>query len=77
MPTDAISPLLTVEGWDLLLSLDPYKEADSLKLNESLRKAGHSPELVAAALTQARLRDKAEAKFGEFAHQMLFTQAYG
>lgn len=75
MSTDAISPLLTVEGWELLSSLGPYKEADSLKLNESLRKAGHSPELVAAALTQARLRAKAEAKFGEFAHQMLFTQA--
>ncbi|MDJ0318764.1 class I SAM-dependent methyltransferase [Arthrobacter antibioticus] len=75
MVHDAISPLLTVEGWELLSSLGPYQEADSLKLNDSLRKAGHSPELVAAALTQARLRDKAEAKFGEFAHQMLFTQA--
>ena len=75
MAPDAISPLLTVEGWELLSSLGPYRESDSLKLNESLRKAGHSPELVAAALTQARLRAKAEAKFGEFAHQMLFTQA--
>ncbi|WP_449373801.1 THUMP-like domain-containing protein [Arthrobacter psychrolactophilus] len=75
MPSDAISPLLTLDGWELLSSLGPYVEADSLKLNETLRKAGHSPELVAAALTQARLRSKAEAKFGEFAHQMLFTQA--
>lgn len=75
MALDAISPLLTSTGWELLSSLGPYREADSLKLNESLRKAGHSPELVAAALTQARLRSKAEAKFGEFAHQMLFTQA--
>lgn len=75
MSHDAISPLLTVEGWELLLSLGPYNEKDSLKLNDSLRKAGHSPELVAAALTQSRLRAKAEAKFGEFAHQMLFTQA--
>lgn len=75
MSTDAISPLLTVAGWELLSSLGPYSESDSLKLNETLRKAGHSPELVAAALTQSRLRAKAEAKFGEFAHQMLFTQA--
>lgn len=75
MPSDAISPLLTLDGWELLSSLGPYREADSLRLNETLRKAGHSPELVAAALTQARLRSKAEAKFGEFAHQMLFTQA--
>ncbi len=75
MAPDTISPLLTPAGWELLSSLGPYREADSLKLNESLRKAGHSPELVAAALTQSRLRAKAEAKFGEFAHQMLFTQA--
>lgn len=74
MSHDAISPLLTVEGWELLSSLGPYVEKDSLKLNDTLRKAGHSPELVAAALTQSRLRSKAEAKFGEFAHQMLFTQ---
>jgi len=75
MVPDVISPLLTVAGWELLASLGPYKESGSLKLNETLRKAGHSPELVAAALTQSRLRAKAEAKFGEFAHQMLFTQA--
>lgn len=75
MATDAISPLLTPAGWELLSSLGPYRETDSLKLNESLRKAGHSPELVAAALTQARLRTKAGAKFGEFAQQMLFTPA--
>ena len=73
MSIDAISPLLSVAGWELLSSLGPYREADSLKLNESLRKAGHSPELVAAALTQSRLRAKAQAKFGEFAQQMLFT----
>lgn len=75
MAYDVISPLLTSAGWELLSSLGPYREADALKLNESLRRAGHSPELVAAALTQARLRARAEAKFGEFAHQMLFTQA--
>ena len=74
MSSDAISPLLSREGWELLSSLGPYKEADALKLNETLRRAGHPPELVSAALTQARLRTKAEAKFGEFAHQMLFTQ---
>ncbi|RAN77517.1 SAM-dependent methyltransferase [Bacillus sp. SRB_336] len=74
MATDAISPLLTVDGWELLSSLGPYSDAGSLKLNETLRKAGHSPELVAAALTQSRLRAKAETKFGEFASQMLFTQ---
>ncbi|MDQ0922665.1 hypothetical protein QF038_001173 [Pseudarthrobacter sp. W1I19] len=74
-PQDQIAPLLTPEGWDLLASLGPYKEETSFELNSALRKAGHSPELVSAVLTQSRLRTKAEAKFGEFARQMLFTQA--
>lgn len=74
MATDAIAPLLTSEGWELLASLGPYQERDAFKLNDTLRKAGHSPELVSAVLTQSRLRTRAEAKFGEFARQMLFTQ---
>lgn len=39
-----------------------------------LRKKGYSPEVTAAALTQARLRSRATAKFGEFANDMLFTE---
>jgi hypothetical protein len=74
-PPDLIAPLLTSEGWELLASLGPYREDEAFKLNESLRKAGHSPALVSAVLTQSRLRTKAEAKFGEFARQMVFTQA--
>lgn len=74
-PQEHLAPLLTTEGWELLASLGRYREADALALNASLRKAGHSPELVAAVLTQSRLRTRAEAKFGEFARQMLFTQA--
>ncbi|GGJ10000.1 class I SAM-dependent methyltransferase [Paenarthrobacter histidinolovorans] len=74
-PQEQIAPLLTTEGWELLASLGPYSEADAFSINASLRKAGHSPELVAAVLTQSRLRTRAEAKFGEFARQMLFTQA--
>src|SRR3954451_10092036 len=35
--------------------------------------AGHAPALVAAALTQSRLRTAARAKFGPFAAGMLFT----
>ncbi|MBW4095736.1 MAG: class I SAM-dependent methyltransferase [Acidobacteria bacterium] len=75
MSADPISALLTAEGWDLLNSLGPYDEKDAFSLNAALRKQGHPPELVAAALTQARLRHKAEGKFGEFARSMLFTQA--
>lgn len=74
-PQEMIAPLLNPEGWELLASLGPYDEDEALRLNASLRKAGHSPELVSAALTQSRLRTKAEAKFGEFARQMIFTQA--
>jgi hypothetical protein len=70
-----IAPLLTTEGWELLASLGPYNEAEAFSLNAALRKAGHPPELVSAVLTQSRLRTKAEAKFGEFARQMLFTPA--
>jgi hypothetical protein len=72
---DLIAPLLTSEGWELLASLGPYREDEAFRLNASLRKAGHSPRLVSAVLTQSRLRTKAEAKFGEFARQMIFTQA--
>ncbi|MFJ6025973.1 SAM-dependent methyltransferase [Pseudarthrobacter sp. NPDC092424] len=74
-PQDQIAPLLTPEGWDLLGSLGPYREDESFGLNAALRKAGHSPALVSAVLTQSRLRTRAEAKFGEFASRMLFTQA--
>ncbi|MCR1163495.1 class I SAM-dependent methyltransferase [Paenarthrobacter sp. UW852] len=74
-PQEQIAPLLTTEGWELLASLGPYKEAAAFSVNADLRKAGHSPEIVAAVLTQSRLRTRAEAKFGEFARQMLFTQA--
>ncbi|GAB3559746.1 50S ribosomal protein L11 methyltransferase [Arthrobacter alkaliphilus] len=74
-PQEQIAPLLTTEGWELLASLGPYRDGEAFALNERLRKDGHSPELVAAVLTQSRLRTRAEAKFGEFARQMLFTQA--
>lgn len=74
-PQDQIAQLLTEEGWQLLASLGPYREDESMALASRLRKAGHSPELVSAVLTQSRLRTKAEGKFGEFARQMLFTQA--
>ena len=74
-PQDQIAPILTPEGWELLASLGPYREDEAFRLTAALRKAGHSPELVSAVLTQSRLRTKAEAKFGEFARQMIFTKA--
>lgn len=72
---EQLAPLLTPEGWALVNSLGPYREEDALALSTRMRNAGHSPELVAAVLSQARLRVRAEAKFGEFASRMLFTRA--
>ena len=69
----ALAPLLTPEGWALLNSLPPYEESEALRLGEVLRADGHDPALVAAALTQQRLRSRAASKFGDFAQQMLFT----
>ena len=74
-PQDQIAPLLNPAGWELLSSLGPYREEEAFQLNAALRKAGHPADLVSAALTQSRLRTKAEAKFGEFARQMIFTRA--
>ena len=72
---EQLAPLLTPEGWALLNSLGPYREDDALALSSRLRKEGHSPELVSAVLSQARLRARAQAKFGEFSAHMLFTRA--
>ncbi|MFI7481798.1 methyltransferase domain-containing protein [Kocuria sp. M1R5S2] len=69
-----IAPLLTPEGMALLERLGPYDDADALTAATRLRAAGHSPELVSAALTQARLRTRAREKFGDFAQRMLFTR---
>ncbi|OMH23097.1 SAM-dependent methyltransferase [Tersicoccus phoenicis] len=72
-PPSAIAPLLTPAGWDLLHRVGPWDENQVLTLSESLRREGHPPELVAAVLSQTRLRARAVGKFGEFARTMLFT----
>ncbi|QNE37125.1 THUMP-like domain-containing protein [Leifsonia shinshuensis] len=76
MDRSELVELLSPEGLRLLDSLPPYRsEKDVLGMVTSLRKQGHSPGLVAAVLTQAKLRKKAVGKFGEFASRMLFTEA--
>lgn len=68
--------LLTPEAISLLNSLPEYSsQNDVMAMVSQLRKAGHSPSLVASVLTQAKLRQKAQSKFGEFASRMLFTEA--
>jgi SAM-dependent methyltransferase len=65
--------LLTPQGWALLESLPPYDEHHVLALGEQLRAQGHDAGLVAAALTQSRLRARAHDKLGPFADGMLLT----
>lgn len=58
----------------LLAAMPPYEAGGALGLASQLRAGGADPEIVAAAMTQARLRAAASAKFGPFAQGMLFTQ---
>ncbi|QHC67478.1 SAM-dependent methyltransferase [Rathayibacter sp. VKM Ac-2759] len=75
MHRDELVELLSPEGLRLLDGLDGYRSDDLVRAVATLRAAGHSPGLVAAVLTQARLRARAVSKFGEFARSMLFTDA--
>lgn len=61
------------DGRPLLDSLPPYDESDVLTLTSRLRAEGHDAELVAAALTQSRLRARAQARLGGVADRLLLT----
>lgn len=65
----------SVEGQQLLENLEDadLSENNSLSLVTRLRKE-HPSELVSAALTMARLRQKAAAKFGNAARKLYFTE---
>jgi hypothetical protein len=73
MDLGAVTKLISGEGWGLLQSLPPYDESAALALGEKLRLAGFDADLVAAALTQSRLRARGHDKFGDLADGMLFT----
>ena len=75
MDDDGLRLLLGKEGWALLESLPEYDDDAALGLATKLRERGLDPRLVAAAMTQSRLRSRAQAKFGQFARMMLFTSA--
>lgn len=68
-----LARLVSGEGAALLASLPPYDEAAAFTLADRLRAEGFDADLVAAALTQSRLRARGERKFGSAAHGMLFT----
>jgi THUMP domain-like len=66
--------LLSPEGQALLGEVAVDSKLDVVKTVTRLRAAGHDAGLVATVLTQAKLRARAIAKFGEFAGQMFFTE---
>lgn len=70
---NGMDELLSPQGLALLDSIGPYSPNSALAMSSSLRAAGHSAALTAEVLTQAKLRAKAQAKFGPFADRMLFT----
>ena len=61
------------DGRALLETLPPYNEGQVLALTSRLRAEGHDGELVAAALTQSRLRDRAASRLGPHAQRLLLT----
>lgn len=75
VPADvaAFAALLTPEGTTLLHALRDHDPADELAVVTRLRRT-HPPSLVTAAVAQARLRQRAVAKFGAAdAARMFFT----
>ena len=73
MDIDEARAATSPEGLALLRELPPYRADAALALGSSLREAGAPASLAAAVMTQARLRERARGKFGEFADGMLFT----
>jgi SAM-dependent methyltransferase len=71
---DQLDLLLSAEGRELLAALPagPLDPADDLRLGTRLRRR-HPAELVAAALAQRELRERAAAKFAQ-AGRMWFTR---
>ncbi|MEW1721142.1 class I SAM-dependent methyltransferase [Streptomyces sp. NPDC093109] len=68
-----LAPLLSAEGQALLAELRDHDPAGELAVATRLRR-DHPAELVSAALAQARLRQRAVAKFGaDDAYRMYFT----
>ena len=74
MLRDDFVKLLSPEGQALLGELVIDSKLDVVKTVTRLRAAGHEAGLVATVLSQAKLRARAVAKFGEFATSMLFTE---
>ncbi len=76
MDAAELAQLLTPDGMALLDRTPAVSDGGEIvRVVSRLRAEGHDPGLVAAVLTQAKLRQKARGKFGDFASRMLFTEA--
>jgi len=69
----AITALRSPAGQALLASLPAYDESAAMKSAQDLRAAGHDPALIAAALTQSRLRAAAVRRLGPTGAELLWT----
>lgn len=65
--------ILSQEALQLLQEISADELNDEFALSNKLRKQ-HPAELVSACITQAKLRHRAEKKFGPFASRMLFSR---
>lgn len=74
MDPQTAAALTEPETWALLQALPEYDEGSALALGTRLRTAGHDAALVAALLTQSRLRLRGRVKFGDRVDQMLLTR---
>ncbi|MFI0898752.1 SAM-dependent methyltransferase [Streptomyces sp. NPDC020983] len=72
MTPEDLDRLLAPEGQELLTGLRGHDPADDLAASTRLRRT-YDAGLVAAALTQTRLRQRGAAKFGPEAERMYFT----
>lgn len=73
MDLELVASLRDGVGAQLLDRLTQGPDRDPVRVSTTLRREGHPAELVAAVLTQARLRERAVAKFGDRAATLLFT----
>jgi SAM-dependent methyltransferase len=75
MDVDSVQWLLTDDGQRVLATAVELDEPDPLRAHDLLARSepGVSPDLLAVALTQAQLREKAVVKFGDLAASMYFT----
>ncbi|NUR70958.1 MAG: methyltransferase domain-containing protein [Hamadaea sp.] len=75
MDSEQLAALRSREGIAALAAAEELIDTDRLAAISALRSRGYAAEVAGAALTQAVLRARAAAKFGESASRMLFTQA--